>query len=75
MKFLNDMLDFFLIVDNSFKPSMCRDIELEISKYVDIKSDLNSKITKFPVDKYVKTEKSLQRFYQNNNFYKSKIMD
>lgn len=29
----------------------------------------------FPVDKDVKTEKGLQRFYQNNNFYKSKIMD
>ncbi len=44
IKFLNDMLDFFLIVDNSFKPSMCRDIEIEISKYEDIKSDLNGKI-------------------------------
>lgn len=29
----------------------------------------------FPVDKNVKTEKGLQRFYQNNNFYTSKIMD
>ena len=29
----------------------------------------------FPVDKDIKTEKGLQRFYQNNNFYKSKIMD
>lgn len=29
----------------------------------------------FPIDKDVKTEKGLQRFYQNNNFYKSKLMD
>ena len=29
----------------------------------------------FPIDKDVKTEKGFQRFYQNNNFYKSKIMD
>lgn len=29
----------------------------------------------FPVDKDVKTEKGLVRFYQNNNFYTSKIMD
>lgn len=30
----------------------------------------------FPVDKDVKIEKGLQRLYQNNNnFYKSKIMD
>ncbi len=43
MKFLNDMLDFFLIVDNSFKPSMCRDIELEITKYEKMKNELNDK--------------------------------
>lgn len=29
----------------------------------------------FPVDKDIKTEKGLQRFYENNNFYKSKIID
>ncbi len=46
MKFLNDMLDFFLIIDNSFKPSMCRDIEEEITKYEKLKKDLNDKITR-----------------------------
>lgn len=46
MKFLNDMLDFFLIIDNSFKPSMCRDIELEITKYEKMKNNLNDKITR-----------------------------
>lgn len=46
MKFLNDMLDFFLIVDNSFKPTMCTDIELEITKNEKIKTELNNKITK-----------------------------
>lgn len=44
MKFLNDMLDFFLIIDNSFKPSMCRDIEEEIIKYEKAKKSLNDKI-------------------------------
>lgn len=29
----------------------------------------------FPIDKDVKTEKGLVRFYENNNFYKSKIMN
>lgn len=29
----------------------------------------------FPVDKDVKTEAGLVRFYQNNNFYMNKIMD
>ena len=46
MKFLNDMLDFFLIIDNSFKPSMCRDIDLEITKNEKIKAELNDKITR-----------------------------
>lgn len=45
LKFLNDMLDFFLIVDNSFKSSMCRDIELEITKYEKMKVELNDKVT------------------------------
>lgn len=45
-KFLNDMLDFFLIIDNSFKPSMCRDIDEEITKYEKLKKDLNDKITR-----------------------------
>lgn len=42
-KFLNDTLDFFLIVDNFFKPSMCRDVELEINKYEKMKDELNPK--------------------------------
>ena len=46
MKFLDDMLDFFLIIDNSFKPSMCRNIELEITKYEKMEDDLNDKITR-----------------------------
>ncbi len=46
MRFLNDMLDFFLIIDNSFKPSMCRDIDEEITKYEKLKKDLNDKITR-----------------------------
>ena len=46
LKFLNDMLDFFLIVDNSFKSSMCRDIELEITKYEKMKVELNDKVTR-----------------------------
>ena len=33
LKFLNDMLDFFLIIDNSFKPIMNKDTSNEIIKY------------------------------------------
>lgn len=43
MKFLNDMLDFFLIIDNSFKPSLNRDTKNEITKYQKIESDLKAK--------------------------------
>lgn len=46
IKFLNDLLDFFLIIDNSFKPSICKDTEIEIKKYTKIKEDLNNKIVR-----------------------------
>lgn len=46
MKFLNDMLDFFLIIDNSFKPSLNRDTKNEIIKYQKIESDLKAKETR-----------------------------
>ncbi len=44
MKFLNDMLDFFLVVDNSFKPTLNQDTEQEIKKYKVIESGLQEKI-------------------------------
>jgi len=44
MKFLNDMLDFFLIVDNSFKPTLNQDTEQEIKKYKVIESGLQEKV-------------------------------
>ena len=46
MKFLNDMLDFFLIIDNSFKPTLNKDVENEIKKYLTMKEDINNKITR-----------------------------
>ena len=46
MKFLNDMLDFFLIIDNSFKPTLNKDVENEIKKYLTMKGDINNKITR-----------------------------
>lgn len=44
MKFLNDMLDFFLVVDNSFKPTLNQDTEQEIKKYKVIESGLQEKV-------------------------------
>lgn len=46
MKFLNDMLDFFLIIDNSFKTSLTHNTDLEIEKYEKVKEDLNRKINR-----------------------------
>lgn len=43
IKFLNDMLDFFLIVDNSFKPTLNQDTESKIKKYKKIENDLKEK--------------------------------
>ena len=46
MTFLNDMLDFFLIIDNSFKPAINIDVENDIRKYEGIKKELDTKISR-----------------------------
>lgn len=46
MTFLNDMLDFFLIIDNSFKPTINIDVENDIRKYEEIKKGLDTKISR-----------------------------
>jgi site-specific DNA recombinase len=43
LKFLNDMLDFFLIIDNSFKPTMNKDTSYELTKYKNKLSELEEK--------------------------------
>lgn len=46
LKFLNDMLDFFLIIDNLFKPIMNKDTSNEIIKYKNKLSELEKKDTR-----------------------------
>lgn len=46
LKFLNDMLDFFLIIDNSFKPIMNKDTSNQIIKYKNKLSELEEKDTR-----------------------------
>ena len=46
MEFLNDMLDFFLIVDNSFKPTLNKDTENDIKKYKQLETELTEKTTR-----------------------------
>ncbi len=76
IKFLNDMLDFFLIIDNTFKPTISKDVELEIKKYEKLKDELNGKITKLKTsfvegvltpNDFQKKLKSLERDLENIN--------
>lgn len=42
MLFLNDMLDYFLLIDNTFKPFLNQDIDKEIKKYNKMLKELNT---------------------------------
>ena len=46
MKFLNDMLDFFLIIDYSFKPTLNLDYENKLKQYKKLKKELEEKINR-----------------------------
>ena len=42
MLFLNDMLDYFLLIDNTFKPFLNQDIDKEIKRYHKMLKELNT---------------------------------
>ena len=42
MVFLNNMLDYFLLIDNTFKPFLNQDIDKEIKKYNNMLKELNT---------------------------------
>lgn len=42
MLFLNDMLDYFLLIDNNFKPFLNQDVEKEINRYNKMLKELNT---------------------------------
>lgn len=46
IKFLNDMLDFFLIVDNTYKITLNTDTENDIKRYKQLESELIDKIAR-----------------------------
>ena len=81
MKFLNDMLDFFLIIDNSFKPSLNKDTEKDIKKYQKIESDLKIKETRIKkafVDGLIEPttlQKELNEIEKDINKTKNKIIE
>lgn len=43
MKFLNDMLDYFLLIDHTFKPTLNKDISQDLKKYTRILEELTTK--------------------------------
>jgi len=43
LNFLNDMLDFFLIIDNSYKPYLNRDTGFELNKYNKFLQEIETK--------------------------------
>lgn len=81
MKFLNDMLDFFLIIDNTFKSSLTKDTDIEIKKYEKLSEDLNRKIEKIKkafIDEIVEAEdfsKELSSLKQELEFANNKIKE
>ncbi len=63
------------------KYDMLKDIDSKLNRII-YRENIQKKLLEqfyanmeFPIDKDVKTEKGLVRFYENNNIYKSKIMD
>lgn len=59
MRFLNDMLDFFLIIDSSFKPTLSLNTDSDIIKYKKILSELKAKEKRIKasfIDGFIKPE-------------------
>ncbi|MCI8671395.1 MAG: hypothetical protein HFI36_05120 [Bacilli bacterium] len=44
MLFLNDMLDYYLLIDNNYKSFFNEDLTIEIKRYEKILKDLNTKL-------------------------------
>lgn len=63
------------------KYDMLKDIDSKLNRII-YRENIQKKLLEqfyanmeFPVDKDIKTEQGLQRFYEKNNFYISKIME
>ena len=81
MKFLNDMLDFFLIIDNSFKPTLNRDTKNNIKKYKNMEKDLKEKETRIKkafIDGTLEAttlQKELNEIERELNYVRNKITE
>lgn len=81
MKFLNDMLDFFLIIDNSFKPTLNLDTENDIKRYKKLEKELQEKsdrIKKAFIDGFIEAnsiQKELNEIESELKITKDKILE
>ena len=81
MKFLNDMLDFFLIIDYSFKPTLNLDYENKLKQYKKLKKELEEKINRIKksfIDGLIETstlQKELNEIEEDLDTTKNKIKE
>ena len=74
MLFLNDMLDFFLIVDNSFKTYYNEDIACELNRYTKILNELKLKEKRIK-KAYLDSKIELDDFKDEEDSIKKQIQD
>ena len=63
MLFLNDMLDYYLLIDNNYKSFFNEDLTLEIKRYEKILKELNTKL------------KRIKNAYLNSNIEQDDFID
>lgn len=63
MLFLNDMLDYYLLIDNNYKSFFNEDLTIEIKRYEKILKDLNTKL------------KRIKNAYLNSNIEQDDFID
>lgn len=74
MLFLNDMLDYYLLIDNNFKSFFNEDLSIEIDKYNKMLDKCNKKLKKIK-EAYLDDLIDKDEFIKDEQFIKSQIND
>ena len=74
MLFLNDMLDYYLLIDNNFKPFFNEDLSIEINKYNKMLDKCNKKLKKIK-EAYLDDLIDKNEFITEEKSIKSQIND
>ena len=74
MLFLNDMLDYFLLIDNSFKSFHNEDITTELNKYKKILNDLKKKQKRIK-EAYLDSSIEIDDFKDEDSSIKNHILE